>query len=495
MKRSILAGLLALACLFGASVSLQAQSLEVLRRPRNAALRPPAGQGLDMLHSAEPLGRGRFRFRFMSRSQSVFLPEVGAGNAYTGTYGFAYGLLPSLEASLVLPLLMDSAGGLNKYGTGDPTLGIKWSRPERLPANFYVGYELLIGLPLGYKGEHGLDKVGGVRPFSSKALDLGLQMLMDLHFRYLSLYLNGGYFRSGNPDIPAELVYGMGIEQGRGNRWVSFNAEYQSRVAFAQQARAAAALKFGARVNVYRGVELELNREFGFLDHPNRGLFAFGMRLHGYLSGRRRLESRYALYRPVPPPKRQYQPVEVLQIAIVDFEGYEDLGAGARLVEKIKTRLEPYDSLEVLDLKRYEDIPHRGYLNPPEAIELARKLGADVVVTGQVFRYEVNRFAGFHLPFAVKLPQTQVQVGLRYRVLEAFAKEEDKTPSFLDQVDGQGWLRQPLRLLPADRRDITIGISAQALQATQERAFDDLVDKMLASMAARFTWMPPDFLP
>ena len=57
------------------------------------------------------------------------------------------------------------------------------------------------------------------------------------------------------------------------------------------------------------------------------------------MTGRRRLESRYAIYQPSEPPRRLYQPSEVLRLAIVDFEGFEEYGAGTRLVEKIKTEL------------------------------------------------------------------------------------------------------------------------------------------------------------
>ncbi|MFA6107760.1 MAG: hypothetical protein WDA75_03225 [Candidatus Latescibacterota bacterium] len=491
---AVLTGLLF--CLVGLTPTARAQELEVLRRPRNGALQAPAGQGLDMLHGAEPLGKGRFRFGYLNRSQSVTVPEVGAGSAYTGTYAMAYGVTPALETSLVIPFLMDSAGGLNKYGTGDPCLGVKWSRPTRVPGPMFTAYQLLIGLPLGYKGQHGLDKVGGVRPFSSQALDLGLQALLDMHFRRLSLYLNGGYFRSGNAELPSELVYGLGLETGRGNRWVSFNAEYQSRVAFAQQARAAAALKFGVRINAFRGGELEFNREFGFLDHPSGGTFTFGVRLHGYLTGRRRLESRFAMYRPVPPPKRQYRPTHVLRLAIVDFAGYEDLEAGARLVDKLKARLEPHDSIQVVDLKRYEDVPHVGFLKPRDATILAQRLGVDVVVTGQFATYEVDRFSGYHLPFTAKLPEARVNVDLRYRVVELIpGRGDDGVLTALDQVSGQSRLRSPVRLLPADRRDITVGHTADDLQEAQDRALEDLAGKMLASMAARYAWIPPDFLP
>ena len=64
------------------------------------------------------------------------------------------------------------------------------------------------------------------------------------------------------------------------------------------------------------------------------------------LSGRR-LEARNTLYQPPPKPKRVYEPSAVVRLAFVDFAGFEEFKAGKRLVEKIKTQLEPHDSLEV----------------------------------------------------------------------------------------------------------------------------------------------------
>ena len=448
-----------------------------------------------MVHGAEPLGKGRYRFRLINRSQGITVPELGSGNAYTALQSLAYGITSGIQASVTIPFLLDAAGGLNKYGTGDPVIGIKYSRPSRLPAGFYSAYQLLVGLPLGYKGEHGLDDYdGGVRPFSNQSVDLGLNVLLDMHFRYLSLYLNGGYLRSGNPEVMPELTYGIGLELLRRNRWLSLNGEYSMRVAFAEESRGAGAVKLGTRVNVFRGVQLELNREYGFLDHPADALFTFGVRTHGFLLGRRRLEHRYALYRPPAPPRRLYEPDQVLKIAVVDFAGFEEVQAGRRLVEKLRERLAPHDSLEVVDLKRYADIPHRGFLRPTEALDLARKLNVDVVVTGEVADYEVSRFGGHLIPFVVRLPEARVDVSLRYRVLE-FSQDKTEMQAFLDEVAGHSRLMKRVQLLPPDSRDITTSASARELHEAQDRALHDLAGKMLASMAAQFSWVPPNFLP
>ena len=278
-----------------------AQDLNLLRRPQNSAISVPLGQGLDMIHSAEPLGKGRFRVRALNRSVGLTIPELGQGSIYTGNYGYAFGFSPAIDISFLVPFLLDSAGGLNKYGTGDPVVGIKYARQTKVPSSSHSAFQLLFTLPLGYKGEHALDKVGGIRPFSSESVDLGLQYLVDLHFRRLSLYINGGFFRSGNLEVLSQLVYGLGIEVGRQNRWASFNAEYQARVSFTQESRASGALKFGTRIRLFRGIQLELNREIGFLDHPTKGAFTFGVRMHGF---RRKLGTRHTLYIPPAPIKR-----------------------------------------------------------------------------------------------------------------------------------------------------------------------------------------------
>ncbi len=471
----------------------EAQDLKLLRQPVNATISPPMGEGLDLVHSAEPLGRGRFRMRMINRSDAIVVPELGNGNIYTGNYGFAYGLGDAMELGLAVPFLLDAAGGFNKYGTGDPVLSIKMSRPGKLPSSFYMGYQLMLGLPLGYKGQHALDKIGGIRSFSSESLDMGLQILADIHFGWASFMLNGGYFRSANTEVLSQLVYGFGVEIGRKNRLFSFNSEYQSQVAFAEQAQARALFKMGMRINVFRGVQLEINRQIGLLDYPIDASFTFGFRLHGFMTGNRRLESRFAIYQPSELPRRIYEPSQVLRLAIVDFEGFEEFSAGSRLVEKIKTQLEPHDSLEVVDLARYADIPKQGFLKPRQALELAQKLGIDVVVTGVVSTFDVERFAGLKVPFIIDLPEANVEVGLRYRVM-VFDGTKTQMQAYSQETAGLSRLRKGMRLLPPTRRDVTSSASAGDLQRVQEEALDNLVNNMLGSLAQQFTWVPPDFI-
>ena len=183
----------------------------------------------------------------------------------------------------------------------------------------------------------------------------------------------------------------------------------------------------------------------------------------------------------------------MLRIAIVDFAGFEEFQAGRRLVEKIKTELEPHDSLEVVDVRRYADVPHTGFLKPRQALELARKLNVDVVVTGAVDQFEMNRFAGHQIPYVIYLPEAKVKLELRYRVMEFFDVEKREMQAYSETIAGTGVMRKRPRLIPVDRRDITATASAAELQMVQDAALDDLVGNLLASMAHQFPWVPPDF--
>jgi hypothetical protein len=143
---------------------------------------------------------------------------------------------------------------------------------------------------------------------------------------------------------------------------------------------------------------------------------------------------------------------------------------------------------------RYADVPNKGFLKPREALELAMKLGVDIVVTGAVSKFDVDRFAGLNVPYLVKLPEAQVEVGLRFRVLE-FDSTKTEMKAHNQEVRGMGKMRKGVRLLSGDRRDITSSASAVELEGVQEQALDDLVGNMLAAMAGQFSWVPPDFLP
>ena len=101
---------------------------------QNGALVAPMGQGLDLVYKAEPLGKGRFRLRTMNTTYEVVLPQEGQGSSYTGNYGMAYGFLEGVDLSLAVPFYLDAVDEFNKYGTGDPVLGVKWTSPAKVPA-------------------------------------------------------------------------------------------------------------------------------------------------------------------------------------------------------------------------------------------------------------------------------------------------------------------------------------------------------------------------
>ena len=451
---------LTVACVLLSPGSVRSQDAEDPRKPTNSAFTVPLGQGLDLVGSAEPLGKSRFRLRAVNRSKRIVLTELGEGSSYTGIYGLGYGVSDRLDVSMSVPFFLDSAGGISKYGTSDPVIGLKLSTPGVVPSNFYRALQLLVGLPLGYKGEHEIDKTGEGRQFSNGAVDTGLQFLMDVHFDKVSLLFNGGFYSSGNPDVVSQLVYGIGAEVGRRNPRASLNLEYESRLALADQSRAVGIAKVGTRIQLFRGIEFELNREFGFHDHPTDTATTFGIRTHGYFTGRRRFESRMVLYEPPPKQERIYEPEQVMRLAVLDFGGFEEYRTGTRLVDKIRTELERHDSLEVVDLSKFKGIRKHGLLTPMEALELGRKLDVDVVISGTVSDYEVDRFSGRTVPFVFEIPETEVNVSLRYRVMWFAGSSRMEMEALTEEVSGSGLLRKRVRLLPADRRDITVARAA-----------------------------------
>ena len=319
--------------------------------------------------------------------------------------------------------------------------------------------------------------------------------LMDLHWRYTSIYLNGGYFRSGNQDVPPQLAYGLGVEFGRQNRWLGVKVGYQTRIALASETGSVGLLNLGLRLRLFKGIEFEVGREMGFVDHPIRTVNHFGLRFHGKLSGGRSLQSRYLLYLPPPRPKRDYVADRGLRLGIVDFSGFEELAAGRRLVAKIRAQLAPHDSLEVIEVNRYDGVPSQGLLSAAQALEVAKKLGVDIVVTGRVSRYEVDRFAGREIPYLFALPETRVEVKLEYRILSFLDKggADREMETHMNAALGLGRGGRKVRLLPVDRQDITAIGTAVELASIQEAALDDLVLNLLANLAEKYSWMPPEF--
>jgi hypothetical protein len=132
-------------------------------------------------------------------------------------------------------------------------------------------------------------------------------------------------------------------------------------------------------------------------------------------------------------------------------------------------------------------------LTPLAALDLGRKLGVDVVVSGTVSDYEVDRFAGLKVPFVFEVPETEVNVSLRYRVMWFTSQTKSEMESLTEEISGQGLLRKRVRLLPADQRDITVSRTALEIEDAHESALDDVVGNFLDAMSAQFSWIPPDF--
>jgi hypothetical protein len=183
----------------------------------------------------------------------------------------------------------------------------------------------------------------------------------------------------------------------------------------------------------------------------------------------------------------------VLRLAIVEFEGFEEYAAGERIVDRLREELDPHDSLEVVDLTRYAGIPYRGALSPHQLSDIARKLDVDVIISGALTHYDVERFSGARVPYVFEIPETEVKVGLRYRVMWFSSSARTEMEALSQLIEGEGRLRKRVRLLPADRRDITVARSAAEIRQVHEGALDDLVSNLLDNMSQHFSWVPPQF--
>ena len=76
------------------------------------------------------------------------------------------------------------------------------------------------------------------------------------------------------------------------------------------------------------------------------------------------------------------------------------------------------------------------------------------------------------------------------------APEGEEMEAFTATIDGVGRARKRVRLLPRrSPQHSTATASARELSDIQNSALEDVAGNMLASMAERFSWTPPDFLP
>jgi hypothetical protein len=179
------------------------------------------------------------------------------------------------------------------------------------------------------------------------------------------------------------------------------------------------------------------------------------------------------------------------KVVFIDFDGYEEFSAGARLVEKVRDSLDLYENITVIDVKEYEDVPQKGYLPPQKALELAKRLDADIVVTGRVDHYEIKRFGGMTIPFLIARPETEISMGMRFRVIE-IDDAGIETHSQIHVVEEMQSAKLGLRFIPNESRNITKNATAMQMNDLQDAVLDELAGNMMAKLVEKSRLLTPE---
>jgi len=428
----------------------------------------PMAEGLFRVASAEPLGKGGFSIRYLSEAYQISVAKVGEGTSLTGHLGLGYGLTNSLDLSASLPVLVDIAGGLAKYGTGDITTSLKLGFPSRFPSWHYLGFEVLATHPYGYKGRQALN----VRPYSRGAREISTRALLDLNRDAIGFRVNAGYLASSTIRTPG-LTLGAGVEVGRGQIF-TMTAEYwkEPNTRGGQSQRAV----LGAHMNLWR-LRLEAGVEKGISkDLPGISGVA-GLRFHRTLGGKAGRRTGGGVGR-LPVAKDLSSAVRV---AVVNFSGFEHQKAGESVADRIKTALTRYGHLRLVDVGSGSQ-----FLDPDTALRMAELSEADIVITGRVLRYEMERAARPNLPLVVGFPQTQAFLEADVRVVDRRKSEE----VLATHLAGSGRQNRGVRLFPTSSDSRTDYLNVIERDRVWDEAIQQMVDGLLREMSASFDWFP-----
>lgn len=455
--------ILILSFLLGAG---QATAQQVLSEKVTPPFAVPTGEGLFRISAAEPIGRGGLNFRYMAEAYRISVGKVGEGSSLTGHLGIGYGLANSVDLLMSVPLLFDIVGGLAKYGTGDINTALKFGFPGKVLSSYYFGFDFSVLHPIGYKERQALN----VRPFSREVREMSSKLMLDLNRDAAGFRLNAGYLISSGSRAPG-LMYGVGVEVGR-NQVFTMTAEYlrePSAIAGAFTTRAV----LGAQMNLWR-LKLEAGFERGLSDDLPSVTAIAGIRLRPKLGAIRKREARTRVRIP--------KDVETsVRVAVVNFSGFEHRNAGILVADQIKTAVSRYGHIQVVLVGE-----GTAFLDPDAAMNLARKSDVDVVITGRVLQYEMNRSAKPNVPLVLGLPNTQAQMEADIRIVDRRA--QGQVLSFL--LSGTGRQGRGIRMFPTSRDDRTSYLNAVEKERIWTEAIQEMVSELMREMADRFKWFP-----
>ena len=428
----------------------------------------PMAEGLFRIHAAEPLGKGGFNIRMLQEAYRLEVGKVGKGNSFTGHIGIGYGVGNGLDLSASVPLLMDEAGGLTKYGTGDIVTSLKYGSPAVFPSKFHWGLNLTATHPYGYKGQEALN----VRSYTRTSREVSARALFDLNVEAVGFRANLGYLASSSLRQPGPM-YGVGVEVGRGQIF-TMSAEYwdEPSAAGGKTQRAV----FGGHMNLW-SIRVQAGLEKGISrDLPNWSAMA-GVQLHRSVGGK---SKKYFGGR-----IRRIAKVKdigtTIRVAVVNFSGFEDHKAGEMLASQIKTSLSRYGHIRVVEVGEGTE-----YMDPDAAVRLAQVSNADYVITGRVLRHELNREARPNLPLVVGFPLTEAMLEADIRVVD----QQKEGEVLATRVTGKGRQTRGVRLFPTSGDDRTSYLSAVDRERIWGEAGMQIVTGLLSEMGGAFAWLP-----
>lgn len=455
-----------LAALLGVG-SPQAQSVV----PEQAAppYAVPMGEGLFRVTSAEPIGKGRLNIRFLNEAFRINVDKVGTGTSVTGNLGLGYGLANTLDLTASIPVMMDIAGGLTKYGTGDITTTMKVGFPGEFPSRAYGGFELMATHPYGYKDR----KVLNVRPYSRGSRELAARGLFDFNHRQIGMRFNVGYLFSSQLREPGPML-GAAVEIGRGQIFTA-TAEYWREPAVTAGEITERAT-FGAHMNLWF-LRLEAGVEKGLSSDLPSVTGMAGVRIQTSFGGLRKNRTDMSTVE-IP---RRYRGGPPVRVAVVNFAGFEAQKAGEMVARYLKQALTRYGHIRVVEVGEGAQ-----YLDPDAAVRLAEMSDADVVITGRVVRYESNRSSRPNVPLVLGFPQTQAVLETDVRIVDRTEQGEVLST----RVGGSGTQNRGVRMFPTPGDDQTSYLSVIEKEQLWQDALQELVSGLLGRIGQRFNWLP-----
>jgi hypothetical protein len=303
------------------------------------------------------------------------------------------------------------------------------------------------------------------------------RLLVDINRQPVSFHMNLGQVLSGG-GRNGGMTMGAGLALGKGQLFTVTGEYVQEPGMSVPQTKR---MTLGMHFNLGGSLRLEAALEKGMTKDLPELAGMVGFRFVGRAGEKgRKLAMTKVKVPEEPTASGDARSGPTIRIAVANFAGLEDNGAGRKVGERLRQVLSAYARVKIVPLR--EDPV---FLDLSGAMDLAKAAGADMVITGRMLKYDLTRMPSSQVPLVVGFPKTVADVEADVRVVE----QKKGAMALAARMKGRSEQKQGIRLTPTSSDDRMTYLGAREKEQLREQAVGQLVGDIVAAMSSNYKWL------